>query len=268
MPDRGETFTVESLDVRWKRKTLHGGGALRFDDDGIHVSTRPTSAVRAAYEDIAGASWREGRLRLYGDGDDHIDAGLDATRQQAWVTLLSRTCPVPEFTRGLRRLGSPRGGHAAAQERFFAPLLKARRRLEDAHELDERVEAFDADVLSSRLAESLTTIAAELHPDSAPDQRALEAQLQDCARPLQEALAAVGRAARAFRDAPDAGRFTAWRRWVRSVHEAFAEADRDWGAALRFLPAAPSRRRRWWQRRGKGTLLLLLTAFLPPPGIP
>ena len=262
MPEPSAAVPVRAIAARWASGTIDGPGTLRLDDAGIEVAGASGARVHAPWEALGGAAWRVGHLALHGRHGESIvvddDQGLDGT----WVALVAHACPVPEFTRGLRWLGSPRGGHAAAQARFLAPFLQARRRLEDEPDLDRRVAAFDAGAIGERLDGALAGIAAGLYPESAPDRRALEAELGECVRPLHRALAGLDAAARAFGAAPDESRFVAWHAWVDAVQGVFSEADRAWGAALAVLPSAPPpRRRRWWRGRGGRVVAILVTAM-------
>ena len=189
------------------------------------------------------------------------DRGLD----RAWVALVQRACPLPEFTRGLRMLGSRRGGNPEAQGRYFAPLLQARRRLEEEGEPERRLAAFDASVLSERLQQNLQAMASASHPANPPDRRALEAELQEATEALFARLATLHNVAESYRTAADAVRFDAWRRWVGAVADVFVHADRSWSAVAEAFPAAPAgaaaRRKRWW-RRSRGGAAVLLSAGL------
>jgi len=186
------------------------------------------------------------------------DEGLD----RAWVSLVDLACPLPEFMRGLRALGSTRGGDDAVQSRFLTPLLYARRRLEDERDLENRLDSFNARQLAERISQAVGALAAESFPKSAPDRRALEAELLDALEPLFARLHDLhGVAERFLASAPEV-RFDAWRSWVDDVAAVFAEADRSWRAAVQLLPAVRPgvRRARWWRRRTMALVAVLLGA--------
>jgi hypothetical protein len=165
---------------------------------------------------------------------------IESTRglEQAWVTLVAHACPLPELARSHRLLGSRRGGNVDLQVKFLAPLLQARKRLEGESDLDARVATFDARALRERVSAALQGLAKDAYPTSAPDRRALEAELEEAMASLFSGIDSMESKARAFRDAPEAVRFMAWRDWVSAVSNVFAVADSGWARASRLLPSA------------------------------
>jgi hypothetical protein len=122
-------------------------------------------------------------------------------------------------------LGSPRvlGGPV---ERFFAPLLGARRAAARAQRWQDRLSAFDGDRLEATLRAVTDETAAELHPDSAPDRRATAARLGDAFGSVFAALHRADEAATGVRGATDDGqRRLAWELWIRQLASVFAAAD-------------------------------------------
>src|SRR5262245_7373124 len=103
---------------------------------------------------------------------------------------------LPELTLSLRSFGSRRGqsdtdaalavGHD--QERFFAPLLDARRRAAEAHSAEEVLAAFDARRLTAALDAAVRAFAAERSAGRPAAQRALEAELLEIVESLRDAL--------------------------------------------------------------------------------
>jgi hypothetical protein len=149
----------------------------------------------------------------------------------------------------MRVLGSSRRGSSDAQIRYFAPLLKARRRLEEEFHLESRLDTFDAERLKLQVANSLTAFARELCPHSAPDRRAMEAELFDASEAFFAALQRVGAAAENWRDGSDSRRFELWREWIREVDSLFRAADRSWIAAAPLIATSAGgdeKRRRLW----------------------
>lgn len=243
MPDAALEWTVSSASGRWERGEGTGGEALRLagparlrlTSEGVAIDAAHGASLRIRFDELEGGAWRTGVLTLHGpDGSVTVEAarGLD----QAWVALIARACPMPELTRAHRHLGSRRGGPAAAQARFLAPLLQARRLLEDEGDPDVRVALFDARAIRERLEAALHGIAGDAWPESDPDRRALEAELEQSVAGLFAKLAAVDEAARHFRDAEEPVRFKAWRTWVAAVGAVYASADAEWAAASRLIP--------------------------------
>ncbi|HEX7122649.1 MAG TPA: hypothetical protein VF178_09800 [Gemmatimonadaceae bacterium] len=256
MPDETLEVAIAAVSGRWGTNELPASGVLRLGADAVQLVAGGVVALEVPYRSLSGASWRKGRLTLHGSAGSLVveaDRGLD----RAWRELVSRACPVPEFTRGLRVLGSPRAQAHDSETRFFAPLIQARRRVEDEGEPERRVAAFAARHLVERYRQLLTTLATEAHPDSAPDRRALEAELFEATEALLARLDEVQQAAGQFEAASENIRFDQWRIWVERVAAVFAEADRSWVAMSQVLPPAPrgEKRRRWW--RGASAVILI-----------
>jgi hypothetical protein len=236
MPDRDLEWDVTSLRVEWGTLHVTGPGRLRLTSDAVTVDVASGETLTAAYSEIRGGGWRTAELALHGAPGTMVfesNRGL----QHAWASLLALACPLPELVRDHRLLGSRRGGHVGLQARFLAPLLQARKRLEEEGDLDARVATLDARALRERLATAVQGLAKDVYPASHPDRRALEAELEEALDSLFSGIDAIELAAKQFRDAPEAIRFTAWRRWVSAVSHVFALADRGWANAARLLPS-------------------------------
>lgn len=152
---------------------------------------------------------------------------------------------LPEFTRALRSFASPRA-LGPDHERFFAPLLGARRAAAQASRWQSRLDAFDADRLDATMRMTLGTLASERFPTSAPDERALTAQLEDACGGFFDALGPLGASAAAVREAAgDDARGVAWDAFVEALRRVFVGADHGWEQARALLDAhpAPARRR-------------------------
>lgn len=241
MPDERDQIPLTMVSGTWGRPVPAGPGVAHLRSDALHVLDRSSGVLMIEFGALTGGSWRTGRLTLHGNPGALVleaDRGLERT----WASLVAGACPIPEFTRGLRTLGSRRAGTHEGHLRYFAPLLHARRRMEDERELEQRLSAFDAAALRERLLQILGSLAQDAHPEHPPERRALEAELLDANESLLGALDSLGQAAQQFRRANDELRFSRWRAWVASVAEVFAHADRSWEAMAEILPAiAPSR---------------------------
>jgi hypothetical protein len=156
--------------------------------------------------------------------------------------------PLPELTLALRTLGSRRGrrGEGNEQERFFAPLLEARRAAARAADIESAVMSFDAARLGTSFDKTIRALAADRATSGRPPaRRALEARLQERVEPLRQALSELGERADELMRADDASRTAAWRRWAEQLRNVFACADRCWpgiDAALATTPPPPTRR--------------------------
>jgi hypothetical protein len=151
--------------------------------------------------------------------------------------------PLPELTLALRTLGSRRGrrGEGDEHERFFAPLLEARRAAAKASDLESIVKSFDAARLSASFDRAIRAIAAErVASKRAPARRALEARLHERVVPLRHAVSALGELATALLRADEQSRAEAWRRWADQLRLVFLSADRCWPAVDATLGPTPA----------------------------
>lgn len=154
---------------------------------------------------------------------------------------------LPEFTRSLRALAVP-SAPGSDHDRVFKPLIQARTAAHKVHAVEAQVAAFDASRLEREWREAITAFAKARHARSAPDQRALEAELETLAAPLWSALRALQATANATRTAPAADRRAAWERWVGAVQQVFDAADDWWRAALPVLGDSRGRRGSLWRK--------------------
>jgi hypothetical protein len=236
MPERDLELAVASTLVQWGPARLAGPAQLRLTSEAIVIEPATGEAWQARYAELRGGGWRTGAIVVHGDaGSAAVESrsGLD----EIWASLVARTCPLPELTRTHRLLGSRRGGSIDHQVKFLAPLLQARKRIEEIADLDTRVAALDARTLGERMVVAIQGIAKDVYATSDPDRRAMEAELEEAMSPLFAELATMQSAAQVFRNAPEAVRFTAWRDWVSSVSRVFAHADHGWAHAARLFPA-------------------------------
>ena len=157
--------------------------------------------------------------------------------------LLSRCRALPELTRALRTFGSRRGHRTtrvtagADQQRFFAPLLQARKSAGTAASPAAVIGAFDALALSAAYGQTLEAFVAERLATAGPARRALEAELTDLAEPLMNALSALGAAASTAAASIDDLRL--WREWSAELRATFEAADKVWISLDVALDAAP-----------------------------
>jgi len=285
-------FTVWGID---RGREFGGAGWVEAGDGSVSVvlasSARagvagavgrffyPTAAVDGARVEIAAAAatpnGHEGRAQLtifLGGGDV-----LEVTGPPAAVRTLARrleddACALTEQTLPLRGLGSHRANPGSDHDRFYGPLLAARRAAERASDAAGRVSAFDARAIGRSLDATLADFAADRFPSEGPDRRALAAELRELAEPVHAALERLAAAARAAGGAPDDARFLYWREWALVVRDVFAAADDAWLASVPTLCDSRGRGGRFWRRlisggrrgggraRGGGAAMLLLVA--------
>ncbi|MBC7895443.1 MAG: hypothetical protein H7066_08515 [Cytophagaceae bacterium] len=205
---------------------LFPGEAQLHDEDGKHLAL--------SYEDLTDATWEREALSLHSRSDVlRLSGPRELSR--AWALVVEQACALPEVTRGMRTLGTSRGGSTALQVRFFGPLLSARRRLQEPDALERRVMQFDTEALTQRLHASITEIAAERHAENAPRRRSLEAHLEEALEPLTAQLGALREATEALHQVAAGSRFVEWRLWTRRLRRVFLEADRAWAQMVRQL---------------------------------
>lgn len=219
---------------RWGARTLEEAVTIFIEAQEVVVRLDATGEeLVVAFPAITGASWRAGVLSLHRGQEELQLRGGDALHR-AWHTIAKRACTVPEVARALRSLGGASGRRlrsditADARNRFFAPLMQARRRLEGEEPFDWLVAGFDAAVLAERMRGAVGSLAEERHPTSPPHRRALEARLLDACEPLFVALDRVDELSRALQASGEDQRFVVWRAWAEHVRALFSDADRSW----------------------------------------
>ena len=226
-----------------------GPGSISVVVDGVELDS-PIGEVLISTSALEGIGYRDARLTLFLRRGDVLQA--EGTPRLAALAreIAGQVCTLPELTRPLRSLGSRRGRLGAEHDRFFAPLLAARRRGERAGDVRARLKAFDAAGIAGALDDSIAAFAKDRFPRSAPDRRALEAELLEIAMPLRTALDALDVYATRAAEMPgsDDTMFVRWRSWCGAVQEVFARADRCWMAFGAVLGEAPVRRRPLWRR--------------------
>lgn len=232
---------------------LAGAGELWLYENGVRIEHSGSAPVWIRYSQMEGVVHRHRELALFLSVGDIIELEGSPRLAAAERLIVRRTCFMPEFTRALRAVGTAELRAAADHDRFFGPLLAARSRSEKVEDFTKRAAAFDAQALASTLVATLESFAAERFPLSAPDRRALAAELIDLAEELFGDLDRLQAAGDALRSTPEAKRFVAWRLWLDAVRRVFNAADRWWAGALPLLAefAVPQPRRGLtWPRGG------------------
>ena len=230
---------------------LTGEAQVMLDDEAVRLE-RSGGSVRLPFERLDGARYAVGTLELFVSRGDVVVLGGSAGLASVAAELDRRAMAVPELTRSLRGLGSTRGSPGADHDRYFAPLLTARREAEAAAGPDRARAAFDAPSLRAAMMQRLHELAAERHPSDPPERRALHAELSEVAEPLVAALGTLEHAQHALASSDDAVRFARWRTWAAALRAVFEAADEVWLSLVRVLAAdVPTRRSRttsWFRR--------------------
>ncbi|MEO7359282.1 MAG: hypothetical protein ABI120_03065, partial [Gemmatimonadaceae bacterium] len=110
-------------------------------------------------EGIDGVMPRPGQLTLYLSSGDVLELTENEALRTFSARVLDRACAVPELTRGLRALGSLRGTPGPAHDRWFAPLLAARRAVAGISDAERQVALVDAAVIAQQLRRVMSDIA-------------------------------------------------------------------------------------------------------------
>ena len=220
-----------------------GRGTAMVDSDALTVvgSDGEDRPVRLPLAMIDAIEVGDGELALaLHDGSTVRLAMASASRFAEH--LLAHCCTLPELTRTLRAFGSRRGQRAsrlagaAEQQRFFAPLVDARRQAVRAGTPFDAIELFDPIAIDSAISAVVARFAVERYGENGPARRALEAELTDLAEPLHAALQALGEAAAIARQGE--GDLRTWRAWCSALKALFEAADRVWLALDAALDAA------------------------------
>ncbi|HEV8448437.1 MAG TPA: hypothetical protein VGQ44_16525 [Gemmatimonadaceae bacterium] len=221
-----------------------GEATATVDDDVLTVIARPSGAERLLRIPISAIDG------LAIEGDEVVVSVRDG-RQVALTSgdaaklhqeIVARCFVLPELTRTLRTFGSRRGQRgrrpnaAADQQKFFAPLVDARRAASKTSSAVETIAAFETATLTRAVDEALRKFANERFAQNGPARRALEAELVDSTEPLQAALRALGE--RASEAQAHADEIRIWRTWALSLRNVFEAADRVWVALDEALDAA------------------------------
>lgn len=240
------TVTATGL-LRGRELSEPANVALRGDT--VELVTRaarypiPISAIAGARALESGAI----ELAL-ADGDEvTLFAGINgapALRAMA-DTLMLRACTLPELTRGLRALGSPRAGPGTEHDRFFKPLLEARRGAARASRAEGVRLAFDAASIRAAFVRRLRDMAHDRQPHDPPERRALEAEAVDAAAPLFLAIADLEETQKALDAAVELDRFARWREWTHALQHVFERADDAWMDLREIFARAPVRVAAW-----------------------
>jgi hypothetical protein len=275
---------VRGAELAGRAVLVVGDDALRLDPYAFDAETVVTRAPRAfGYDAMDGLRMAPGGLALYLHGGDVLEVAADTSQpavhglDAAAAAIAERAHQLPELTRALRGFGSRRARPGSDHDRFFAPLLAplvAARQAPERGEMPQLLlDGFDAGRIRHAVSATLTSFAAARFADSAPDRRALDAELQELAEGFYLGLVELGVMADAVRQSPVDTRFARWRDWAATLVRVFERADYCWLTAVPVLVeahATGSRPRRWQRLRrllgfGAGAVLLASAADAQPP---
>jgi hypothetical protein len=228
-------------------KTDLGAATAAIDDEALTIVAQASgddTPLRVRLTNIDGVSSTGGQLRIALRDGTRLMLECDA-HLELHDDILVRCRVLPELTRTLRGFGSRRGSHGVRdsahrdQQRFFAPLLDARRKAWGTREPASTIAAFDASSLAASFDAILESFATERHGSNAPARRALTAELVEQSEPLRAALDALRAAAGDASVAADDLRL--WRVWALRLRATFETADRVWLTLDAALDSSPTR---------------------------
>ncbi|HEU4642939.1 MAG TPA: hypothetical protein VFS44_10840 [Gemmatimonadaceae bacterium] len=230
------------------------GEALAALEEEALALVLPRERIVLPVASLEGARAEGTTLALFVAQGDVVQLGGGPELEGLARELAQRALALPELTLSMRAMGSRHGAPGAEHDRWFAPLIAARRAAERAARPDGVRGALDAAALRDALTGVLRALAAERYPDDPPERRALEAELMDTAEDLLRRVARLERAQAALAASADEERWARWRAWVQALRDAYAGADACWLPLAALL--GPERRgtgahgRRWLGARG------------------
>ena len=209
-------------------RELDAYATVALADNALVLSWDNAASWQLDLDGLDGVMPRPNQLTLYLTNGDVLELTENESLRQLAANVLDRACTVPELTRGLRSLGSLRGTPGPAHDRWFAPLLAARRAVAGISDAERQVALVDAAHVAQHLRRVMTEIAKEIAPAHPAMQRAIEAALYEESEPTFDALARLALAADVLRASALDTRLVDWRRWMNALREVFVAADQCW----------------------------------------
>jgi len=209
-------------------REIEASASVTLEQDSLVLAWQDATPWRLLLSGIEGIAGGGSSLTVYLVSNDVLELSGDDQLRALGRQLLDRACVMPELTRGLKSLGSSRGMPVAAHDRWFAPLLAARRTAEGVSDPARQVMLLDAATLTKDIERAIAEMAATKAPDDPAEQRAVEAALEEEAAPVFTAIESMGLAGDAVRGGALDTRIADWRHWVETVRGVFAAADDAW----------------------------------------
>lgn len=204
-------------------------------DHALQLVWEHATAWQLDLEGLDGVMSHANQLTLYLSSGDVLELTENDALRALGARVMDRACVVPELTRGLRAMGSVRGTHNDAHDRYFAPLLAARRAVAGISDAERQVALVDAPTIAKQVSRTIAEMAKNQAAGHAPMQRAIEAALEEESEQLFVALDRLALAADVLRTSAMDTRLVDWRRWMNALREVFVAADRAWPACEKVL---------------------------------
>ena len=165
---------------------------------------------------------------------------------------------LPELMLSLRSMGSRRSQPTALpelveeQERYFAPLLEARRAAAKAATRAQVIASFEGRRLTALIDASIRALAMERFGARASARRAFEAELFEIVEPLRDQIQSLRDIAEGWPDAGGSAQQTQWSTWLEQLRVVFRVADSSWPTLAEALASAPRAAASDEKRRSSG----------------
>lgn len=173
----------------WHGAEVSGEGSFELLADEVRLRVPSAGAELAVpLAALDGARVAPAHVTLYADTGDVVELTGSNDLDEAGRHLKARACTLPELTLALRGLGSARGYPGSDHDRFFGPLLAARRAAQRASDPPGRLAAMRAAALAAELDRVFHEFAAERFPTNPSERRALETTFEDLAAPVRASL--------------------------------------------------------------------------------
>ncbi|MEO7999866.1 MAG: hypothetical protein ABI852_20600 [Gemmatimonadaceae bacterium] len=219
--------------VRGRELDAYAGVALV--DHSLLLTWEHAAPWQLDLDGLDGVMPRAQQLTLYLGSGDVLELTENDSLRAFSARVMDRACAVPELTRGLRAMGSLRGAQGAAHDRWFAPLLAARRAVAGISDAERQVALVDAPTIAKQLHRVMTDLSKEQAANHPAMQRAIEAALQEESERVLTALDRLALAADVLRVSALDTRLVDWRRWMHALRETFVAADQSWPGCAKVL---------------------------------
>ncbi|MBC7843326.1 MAG: hypothetical protein H7099_13480 [Gemmatimonadaceae bacterium] len=247
MTPPGEGVLSARLHGAWLDRSLDYDAQVRLDADTLRISYDSGASIELPVRELRGTTLRDGTLTVHAKDGVTVSLSesthLDGLRNRVEAAV----CVFPAQTLSLRGFGSERSAPGSDHDAWFEALLTARRVAEESRTVETQRRAFEPTRLERHAQVTREAWASTRFTDAA-DRRALEAELEDIARPYSLALRQLEHASLRLRQAPDDRRFETWHRWTGTVQRAFRAADDVWGLTVPALCDSRGAKGALWRR--------------------
>lgn len=224
----------------WRGREIDEPVALRADEQALLADRAAAPSMRVAFAVLDGVHMHGEKAHLYLHDGDVLELTLHEESSRALLRrAIDAAFVMPELTRSLRAFGGAYGESETAHDRWFAPLLAARRHVVGISDPMRQLALFDIDRVGAELSRALTELAVQRTGGDARRARALEAILEENTATVREALARVALAATTLDGSAPDSQLGDWRRWVSALRGLYSAADAAWPDIATSLQTGP-----------------------------